>query len=157
MQTRAIALLSVCVTLAQAQSTIVRVAWNQIPEVLAGKYALVELESGTTVEGSWTDVIDDAFVMVVERSSGTNKQLKGHQTIARSAVRRVRFREKRVRGRVIGMLAGYYAIVCIAGAATRSREAMQGWWGIVAVAGGVGGYQIGKSADRRTSELVIEP
>lgn len=157
MTMRPVALLIACVMLVQAQPPAVRVSWNRTPEKLAGKYVVVQMENGTKIEGSWTGVTESAFTMDVERSSGTSQRLKGAQTIPRSALQKVWFREKRVRGRVIGTLAGFYGIVAIAAAAKRSPEALQGGWGIAAIAGAVGGYQIGKSFDKGLRELILEP
>ena len=118
MTTRAIVLLASCVMLAHAGLPAVRASWNQIPKVLAGKYVVVQLENGTVIEGSWTDVTNSAFIFNIEKASRKDKRLKGLQIVSRSAVRKIHFRERRVRGRVIGTIATFYGILAIAAAAT---------------------------------------
>lgn len=134
-----------------------RVPWDRTPQVLAGKRVVVELNDGTKVEGAWLAVAASAFTMKVEKSSGPGRRAKGSQSLDRSEIRRVWFGERRVRGRVLGTIGGFYAVMAIAAAATGAPDAFQGGWGIAAVAAGVGGYQLGKVFDRSLREVIIEP
>lgn len=154
---RVIALLATCALLADAQPPPVRAEWNRIPEVLAGKEAVVHLHDGTKIQGTWISVTSDAFTFLIERTSAKDKHPKGQETIPRSAVRIIEYRSKRIRGRVIGILAGFYSIAGIGAAATGSGEALQGGWGIAAIAGAAGGYFIGKSVDKQTRVLEVDP
>lgn len=152
-----LALLLAFATLASAQPAPLRVAWNETPLAFAGKRVIVDLNNGTRIQGSWATVADDVFTMRVEKTSRSADVAKGAQTLSRSSIKRIRIENRRVRGRVIGTLAGFYAVAGIASAAYRSSEALQGGWGIAAIAGGVLGYYTGRSIDRSTREVLLEP
>jgi len=140
---------------AQAQPPPERVSWNRTPEVLNGKLVLIKLTGGTRIEGGWVSVTPSTFTMRIEKTSNKREVQKGLQTIPRSSISEVRARKRRVRGRVIGTLAGFYGIATIGAVASGSMEALQGPTGLAAVGGAVAGFLIGKSFDHTSHEIIL--
>lgn len=157
MMTRVLTLLAAFVLLAQAAPPAVRVPWRQTPEILAGKVVVVQLENHVRIEGSWAGVTDTTFMMLIEKHSRNSPWDKGYRTVPRSALQTIRFREKRIRGRVLGTLSGFYGMTALAAATRQAPDALQGGWGVAAIVGAVGGYQLGKSFDKQLRELIPEP
>ena len=138
---------------AQAQPQ--RIAWERTTEAFKGKFILVKLTSGTRIGGGWLSVTSQTFTMSVESSSNKHEIQKGIQTVARSSIAEVRVRNRRVRGRVIGTLAGFYSVAAIGSLVSGSMEALQGPTGIAALGGAVAGYFIGRSLDKASREIVF--
>lgn len=154
---RVIALFIASLMVAEAQPASGPVPWDRTPEVLAGRWVMVELNDGTSIQGSWAAVTSQTFRMVVEKTSQKRQVAKGLQELPRSEVRRIRYSKRRVRGRVIGTIAGFYGALTLAAAATPPEDGLQGAWSLAAIAGAVLGYQLGKSLDKDTHELLIAP
>jgi len=131
------------------------IAWDHTTEALKGKFILVKLTSGTLIGGGWLSVTSQTFTMSVESSSNKHEIQKGLQTVARSSIAEVRVRNRRVRGRVIGTLAGFYSVAAIGSLVSGSMEALQGPTGIAALGGAVAGYFIGRSLDKASREIVF--
>lgn len=154
---RTITLFTVCLLALRAEAEPVRIAWSHTPEVLKDKCVLVQLTTGTKIEGRWISVTADTFTMQVEKSSARNVIGKGTQTLPRSSIAAMRTRNRRVRGRVIGVVGGFYSVAAIASAATRSPDGLQGGWGLAALGGGIAGYFAGRASDRATQEVILLP
>jgi hypothetical protein len=146
-----------CVVLLDAQTASVRVRWDRTPEFFTGKRAIVSLKDGTAIEGTWNSVTEETFTMQVEKTSRKQNVPKGLRTFSRSLILSLRVGNRRVRGRVIGSLSGFYGVVALAGASTGSAEALQGGWGIAAFGAGIVGYLAGSAYDRATYQIDIEP
>lgn len=158
---RVLTLLLAATAVITAQPAPVRVPWAQTPEVLSGKWTLVSLKDGSVLEGSWRSVTGTTCHLDVEKAStrakDKRKLAKGARFIQRDEIEKVHFRKKRIRGRVLGTIAGFYGVTGIASAATGSADALQSGWGFAAIGAGVLGYYAGKSFDTATRELIIEP
>jgi hypothetical protein len=155
---RTIALFILCMAALQAAPEPERVEWNHTPEAFAGKRVLVRLATGVRIEGTWISVTPSACTMKVEKTSSRKRVAKGTQVLPRVSILRIEIQNRRVRGRVIGTIAGVYAGAAIAYAGSRSQEALgQSSWGLAAIAGGVAGYFVGRSLDRATREIVLVP
>ena len=139
----------------QAQPQVEHIPWNQSAERLAGRFVSVHLTSGTRISGSWASVTPTTFTMNVEKTSNKSQLRKGLQTVPRTSIQQVSARKRRIRGRVIGTLAGFYVVAGIAAAATGSGEALQGAFGLAAYGAGVGGYFLGKSYDYTSTQIVL--
>lgn len=126
-----------------------RVEWCRTPEAFAGRRIDVRLLSGERVSGAWAAVTGTSFTL-------TNDGGKS-RTFARQQIRSVHASRRRVRGRVLGAIAGFYATVAIGAAATGSPEALQSAWGPAALATGVAGYFVGRSLDRDTRAITLLP
>ncbi len=132
-----------------------RIAWEQTPTVFAGRQVMVQLLDGNQVQGRWISVSPEGLQFDVEKTSKGARIGKGLQTIARDSIARVQVRKKRIGGRVIGTLGGFYAAVAIGGAATGSREAMQGPTAFVALGSAIAGYWLGRAYDRSLDEVIL--
>ena len=151
---RAMVLFLAVVTSVKAE---LQVAWNRTPEMFAGKYVVLRLTNGTRVEGNWASVTSSSFTMKVEKTSDKRKVQRGLQTMPRSSIVDLRVGKRRVRGRILGVLAGCYGAAAIgAGLSHKSKEA-QGYVGLAAIAGALGGYLIGSAFDHATQAVVLLP
>ncbi len=124
-----------------------RVEWCRAPQALAGRLIDVHLLSGERISGAWAAVTTDA--VTITHTNGKSR------TVARQQIRSVRASRRRVRGRVLGTVIGFYSTVAIGAASTGSAEALQSAWGPVAVAVAVGGYFAGRSLDRDAREITL--
>lgn len=143
--------------LMEGQVPVERVPWSRTPEVLANKYVSVRLNSGTRVEGSWASVAPTTFTMKVSKTTNRNEIPKGLQVIPRSSLAELRAGKRRIRGRVLGTIAGFYGVALIGTAASSSADALQGPVGIAAFAGGILGFFVGRAFDHAMKEIVILP
>ena len=132
------------------------VPWGRTNEIFAGRRVLVRLMSGAKIEGHWAGVTPDTFTMNVEKTSDRRAVGKGLQTLPRSSIAGVRTGTTRVRGRVIGVAAGYFGIAGI-GIAIYGKNGGEFAAPFAAIAGGIAGYFAGRAIDRATHEVVLEP
>ena len=146
---RTLTLLLACMATLQAAAP-KQVAWTDTPAVFAGKAVVVRLTTGTIIEGHWIGITDDTFNMKVQKTSDRNAIAKGVETIPKSSIEALAFRNNRVRGRVIGTTAGYFAAGAIGFAAPEIA-------GVIGLAGGVIGFFVGRSSDRDLHEVVLIP
>lgn len=121
------------------------IAWADANRVLRNRVVGVEMKSGAVVEGLWLN--SDANSFTLETASS------GQTPIARTDIRKAWIRNRRSRGRVIGSLGGYAIGAGIAGAATGSREALQGPLIALPVALAILGFATGRSMDRQPEPL----
>lgn len=135
---RIIVLVLVAVGLIQAKPSPLYVSWSRSPEALANKFVLVTLQDGFRLEGTWVSVTPSAFTMLVSEKI---------QTVPRSTIVRVQAGKRRVRGRIAGIVIGFYSIVEIGVLATGHSDATQGPIGIAAIGGAILGYFVGKAYD----------
>jgi hypothetical protein len=139
----------------QAQPRPERVAWNRTSEVLKGKFVQITLTSGTRISGDWVSVTPSTVTINIEKTSNNHERPKGLQVVVRSSIAGVKARIRRVRGRVIGTLTGFYSIAALGAFVSGSIEALQGPTGIAAFMGGLTGYFIARSCDRASREIVL--
>ncbi len=122
---------------------LVKVRWTETPGLFAGRTAVVTLKSGNRIEGDWLSATADGFTIL---SHGQRREF------ARTDATRFGLRQKRIRGRVLGTLAGVYGVGIIGAYASREPLALVP----SAVAGGILGYFLGRANDRRLIEIEIE-
>jgi len=140
--------------LAQAAEPL-RVTWQQVPSVCSGRIALVRLTTDTRLVGRILSVAATSFDMEVERTSDKKAAPKGIRTLDRSALVELRVRDKRIRGRVIGALAGLMAtgpIVYSMSAGVVAAIGLPVYVGIIAV-----GHLAGQSFDHKSRVVEIQP
>lgn len=128
------------------------IEWEMTTAAFGGRKAIVELDSGARIEGTWLGVTPTTFTMDVDRTKGKNRPPKGVQTIERSAIVELRLQERRIRGRVIGTAAGYFA-------GTPLFWSMATPAGALAVLGSVMtvSYLLGRASDKATRVVYIKP
>ncbi len=126
--------------------------WEMNTAAFGGRKAIVKLDSGARIEGNWLSVTPTTFTMDVERTKGKNRPPKGVQTIERSAIVELRPQERRIRGRVIGTTAGFFAGTPM-------------FWSMATPAGGLAvlgsvmtvSHLLGRASDKATRVVHIKP
>lgn len=139
----------------------IQLKWSELgPRVDGRKVALV-LPGGTHVEGKVRGVEPEGLRLRVSKTSDRDAMPKGTQLIPRQSVSVLRVTEYRKRGRILGTLAAAGTAAAIA--AATYPDLYEGTVIIVVpavVAGGItgaaiGGYYIGKAADKRVTEILV--
>lgn len=128
------------------------IEWERTPAAFGGRKAIVKLDTGARIEGNWLGVTPTTFTMDVERTKGKNRPSKGVQTIDRSSIVELRVQERRIRGRVIGTMAGYFAGTPL-------------FWSMATPAGGLAvlasvmtvSHLLGTASDKATRIVHIKP
>lgn len=127
------------------------IPWELTTSVLAGKKALVTLNDGARIEGNWLGVTPDTFQFEVQKARGPNRPSRGIHTFQRNSIQQLRFQERRVRGRVWGLVAGCWGgsiLVLSMPSAAAAR--------FVFLLATTGGFLAGHASDKHTREVQIE-
>ena len=144
-------LLLLMATVAYGQSAPERIPWNESPEALAGHFVSVTLKDGSRVGGYWTSVTPNTFTMRVEKTSNHRAFAKGIRRMPRESIVEVRAGERRVRGRVIGTIAGLYLLtIAVVEGNTGSGVILAAPW-----VGGISGYYVGRAIDQSTRPILL--
>jgi hypothetical protein len=141
---------------AEPARAVAKIRWQELPATASKMQALVQTHSGANLKLEVLSVSADSASVRIQKTSDSKAYPKGERTIERKAIASVVLEKRRVRGRVIGTVAGFYVPLAIAAVATGSSEVAQGWPGLVALGGAVLGYYAGKSTDikRVTVEFI---
>lgn len=151
---RTIALALACIATLQA-GTPETIRWDEAPQAFSNRTVLVQLTNGVHIEGRWLSVTSDAFRFEVEKTSKRRLVGRGVQTLPRSSILRVKIRENRIRGRVIGTTAGVYAGSTLPRVASHSYDEGVAFGAVLA--GAFAGYFVGRAWDYDTREVVLLP
>ena len=157
-----LAMLGIGVFCAWAGSAPAEIRWNELAALIVGNEVTIPLTGGAVVAGEVLSVRDDSIMLEIRKTSDRIRYPKGQTPIPRAVVSEVRLLERRgmggrVLGSVVGALVGIAAGVEIAIHGPNSEAAGVTTFTAVAVAGSVGGYYAGRSADRRTKVLHVAP
>ena len=138
------------------------IRWNELAALVVGHHVSIPLPGGGMVEGDALSVRDDSLVLDIRRTSDAGRYPKGQTPIPRAAVTEVRLAERRgpggrILGSAVGAIAGVVAGAEIAVHGNRSEAAAVSTFTVTAIACTVGGYFIGRSADRHTRVLRVVP
>lgn len=133
------------------------VHWAETTAAFANRVAIVKLNNGARLEGTWLEATPDRFQMAVEKSRGKVHYGRGMQSFKREDVSTIHLRHRRVRGRVIGTTAGYFAGAGVVFAGSRVLDGIQGPWFLALVGGLIGGYQLGKVWDHQLTPVELVP
>lgn len=128
-----------------------RVRWSETTDTFAGDSVRVKLTNGTVIRGLWASVKADSFNFKVEHTSNRRAVGKGLQTLPRNQIAEVSYGKRRTRGRGWGTSLGIYAFALLA-----ARHPNYGTLAGI-VAGGVGGYYLGKAIDYQTRQVTLIP
>ncbi len=135
-------------------------AWNELGDIIVEKTVSTVLPDGTRIRGEVLAVRPDALVMNVQKSSAGRVHPLGQAVISRVGLTELRvIRNKgpvKAAGGVLGAV-GSLSAVSYASAATES--ALVALFGLLFVLpmAIVGGYYLGKLADRHTTVITIRP
>lgn len=128
------------------------IEWEMTTAAFGGRKAIVKLDSGARIEGTWLGVTPTTFTMDVDRTKGRNRPSKGVQTFERSSIVELRSQERRIRGRVIGGILGYLGGLPLA---YQMPSAAVGVPVLVAVLTAT--HLAGKASDKSTRVVHIKP
>lgn len=136
------------------------VRWDELDGLLSGRRVTIPFAGQGAVMGQVLAVREDGLLPNVTQTSVPGLYPRGQTSVARSAITEVRLLEERTAGgrtmgAVVGALVGLVAGMEIAEHATRADTAGVLTLSATAVACTVGGYLIGRSADRHTTVLRI--
>src|SRR5258708_22464144 len=140
---------------ARAAERVVSVKWSQIPVALSGQTARVALQ-GVTVEGHLIAVSPEAIEMLIEKTSDEKRYGKGQTSISRTDVKTIYAVRRRIRGRVIGTILGFFG-GGYAGAALATNKDRESAWQALLIPGSIIGYYVGKRADITKIRIEILP
>lgn len=133
------------------------VRWSMLPGLCADREIVVKLTTGTKIEGRLLRVAPASFSMEVVYSSNPKDVSEGVHTLDRARFQSLRYREKRIRGRIWGMLlVPVIASFAMAPMETKSGDAPGAAAPIMLLAIGTG-YMTGRAIDRRTYPVTILP
>ena len=134
--------------------------WEGLSAIVGQKVRVV-MPDGASIEGKATAVEVDALVVEIGKTSNKAAYPKGKFLVPRATLKAVDVQRPTMKWRILcvsvgaglGVLAGVFAKASTGGF-IRS-DALAGVFGAAAVAAPVGGYFIGRAADRRTITYVI--
>lgn len=128
------------------------VQWEMTTAAFAGRRAIVTLDTGARIEGTWLGVTPATFTIDIEKSRGRNKPPRGVQTIERKSIVELRLQEKRIRGRAWGLTIGYFGGMPLAYQAPAAAIALPVLVSVMAA-----GFFAGRALDKATREVHITP
>ena len=129
------------------------VAWNRVPEALAGHFVSVKLTDGTLVGGYWLSVTPNTFTMEVRSSTNLRTVAKNVQKIPRASIDQVSVGGHRsTRGRTYGTIVGIYGFTALA-----LRTQSRGFAIAAPLLGGFIGYEVGNAIDDRSRKIILLP
>jgi hypothetical protein len=139
----------------------VELRWSELGPVVAGHRVTAVLADGSRVTGEAVVVRDDALVLNVRRSTGTQAYAGGNAPIPRSAVARLEVEKHGGAGRTLGIVLGVLTGVVLGGwiSAETTDSAGAGIPLFLGVASGItlAGYYAGKSLSRQVTVIRIVP
>lgn len=161
----AFAVLSTQATQAREDQAILKqrraeLAWSELAAILTEKKISTKLPDGIKLQGEVLSVRPDALVMDVHKTSNRKEYPKGQAEIPRASITEVRVIRDRgpmkAVGGVLGGFGGSAFTTAISIAADSAVVAVTGMLLFVPL-GIVGGYYLGKAADRRNTTISIRP
>ena len=143
--------------------------WEDMGSVI-GKSVRIVMPEGAVLEGIATAVEPESLVLKVRKTNGDAHYSKGPLNIPRASLKTLQVGNPTIRWRITGVAAGsaigVIAVACGVEAASNvalfggykepAKGTAAGFYG-AAIALPVGGYFIGKAADRRWTTVVIVP
>ena len=137
--------------------------WEGLAAIVGQKVKVV-MPDGARIEGKATAVESDSLVVEIHKTSNNAAYPKGMFLLPRATLRAVDVDHPTARWRVLGVaiggglgvLSAYFA-KAFSGGGFLSSGSAEGGFAAAAVALPVGGYLIGRAADRHTITYVIAP
>jgi hypothetical protein len=140
----------------------VELKWSELGSTIQGRTINLTLPGGITVGGDVTVVRDESLVLNVHKTSDSKAFPKGNATIPKASVTVLSLTETRGRwgrkmGSGLGTLTGVLAGGYIAANTASSAGSGLAIFGVIAGAGTLGGYYLGKAADTRDTLIRVVP
>ena len=147
---------------ALASSRPVELKWDELAAQIQGRKIELVLPDATALKGEVEALRDEGLVLNVTNTSNSQAHPKGNAVIPRASVTLISLQESpgkwgRGIGVTLGTLAGMTLGTYVAVEHNRSVGAGVTTFAAIAGAGTVAGYFIGKSADRRMTQIRIVP
>ena len=138
------------------------VRWGELEPTVAGKHVGMVLPNGAHIEGRALVVQPEALIIKITKTSDRKVQPKGEASVPRSAVSVLQVMNYSVRWRIIGTILGP-ALAAVVGTMAFFRVAGDwdelpkyiGFCSAGMFGSGVGGYYLGKRADRHVTTIRI--
>ena len=138
--------------------------WRELQPAVADGKVKIALPNGARIEGTVVAVEPEALRIKISKTSDKKVQPKGEALIPRTQVSIAQVVKYGKKWRIVGALAGPAAVAAVAAAAF-PYDVTEGFVPVivlsvsVAAAAGaaIGGYYIGRSADRQTTTIRIIP
>ena len=151
----AFVLLFLATLIAQSAPDKLTLRWDQLPAALAGGMARVMID-GVTLSGRIVSTSAESMQMMIEHSSDSKRYARGVTSLPRARIESIYLVRRRIRGRLIGTAAGIFVPAAAIGSTAGKYQQENELWGLVIVATGAIGYQLGKIADTKKIEIVIQ-
>ena len=155
-----IALTLLCAGLAQAENPPVELKWSELAAVVTGQTIEFTTKDGVTLRGNVVSVRPDELVLQAKHTSNPKLFPKGGATLPRTSLDTLRMiKTKGAWGRRLGTMLGLVAGLTLGGyAAARvngpDAAILTTFLGIAGAAT-VGGFFLGRSADRKVTMIRI--
>jgi hypothetical protein len=135
--------------------------WTELEPAIAGRQVRIVTPSGVRIQGRALVVQPQALLIKIEKTSNKKVHPKGEASLPRSAISVLQVMKYGVRWRIIGTAIAP-ALVAVAGTAAviRSGNADDlpryvGFGAAGVIGAGVGGYYLGRRADRHVTTIRI--
>jgi hypothetical protein len=136
--------------------------WNELESAIAGQQVRMVLPGGARIEGRALAVQPEALIIKITKTSDKKLQSKGEASVPRSAVSVLQLVKTGNRWRAVGTTVGL-GLVAAAGTAIAIRTHVSaenllkyvGYGSAGMLGAGIGGYFIGRRADRHVTIIRI--
>ena len=144
----------------RTRETAMEVSWQGLPGVVAGKKVMLIMPDGAELRGDVLAVESSQLVLNVKKTSDKRSHPKGRTEIPRASVTTLSFSSGghgwSIAGATIGLLGGC-AIAAPVAVYSENEDGSASAATVAIVAGAaVGGYFLGRSADRKTITIRVK-
>ncbi len=145
-----------------AESRPIELKWSELGSHIQDRNIELVLPDGASIDGEVEAVRDDALVLNIKKTSNTAAHPKGNAVIPRTSVSGLLIKESRGKwgrsvGVTLGTLTGVTLGVYLAATKTHSDAAGLTTFLSLTGAGTLGGYFLGRSADRSEKSIRVVP
>jgi len=146
----------------RAEARPLELKWNELASSILSHSVELTLTGGTRVTGEVAAIRDDAMVLDVKKTSDAKAFPKGNASIPRGSIQLVRLKKSGVWGKTLGTTLGVLTGLTVGGVVV-DRANLKGTGPNVSVflitagAISVGGYLLGREADKRETSIRIVP
>ncbi len=136
--------------------------WEGLTTVVVGHTVKIVMPDGARIEGNVTGVEVDALAMEIHKTTNKSTYPKGKFLVPRATLKAVDMERPTGHWRLVGVAAGggvgaVLVVLAVALDGWHTRHPVEAALISGAVAVPVGGYLLGRRADRRTVTYVIAP
>jgi hypothetical protein len=136
--------------------------WSELAPLISGHSIELVTPEGVLIGGEVISVREDALLMDVRKTSDSKAYSKGNNVLPRTSITVINLERTRgAWGRSIGTVIGVLSGITVGGyvAITRTRSAERGIPTFLGISSGttLAGYYLGKSLDKRVTQIRIIP